>query len=77
MERFFPLIYGKDNTPQGTKSQADDGKGEIAKHIRKNHYWEIIEIEVCKLHAFDNGLEGVRGANAMEVLRLVNLNLAI
>lgn len=76
MERLFPLIYGKDYTTKGSKSEADDGKGAIAKSIQKNNYWQIVELEVCKLNAFNNGLEGVKNTNAIEVLTVFNLYLA-
>tara|TARA_R110000803_G_scaffold28710_2_gene66135 strand:- start:649 stop:885 length:237 start_codon:yes stop_codon:yes gene_type:complete len=76
MEKLFPIVYGKDYIPPTKQSSLPSTKGAIAKQIIKTRFWEIVEIEVAKLQLFNNGLEGVRNANAMEVLRVFNLYLA-
>lgn len=76
MERFFPLLYGKDHVPKASKGAQNDSKGAIAKATIQSNFWAIVEIEVAKLQVFNNGLDGVRYQNAMDILRIMELNIA-
>jgi hypothetical protein len=42
----------------------------------ESNYWGIVELEVSKWGIFDGGIEGVRNANAIEVLTLFQNHLA-